>query len=125
MPIPNIAVATPGVVLLPIHLPGQYSADVTAAARLKLPFAARVLGISVSARASGGATPTLGVDIEDDGASILTEAVSVTEGQVAEASIEASKAALDDESVLTVDLAITGTTPTWDDVDVLITLARI
>ena len=122
---PNLSIAIPGVVLLPLHLPGQYTASVTAVARLKLPFAARVLGVSAAARDSGGTSPTLTVDIEDDGESILTSAVSVTEGAVAQAAIDAAKAVIADESELTVDLAITGTTPTWDDVDVLLTLVRI
>ena len=125
MTTPNLSIAIPGVVLLPLHLPGQYTASVTAVARLKLPFAARVLGVSAAARDSGGTSPTLTVDIEDDGESILTSAVSVTEGAVAQASIDAAKAVIADESELTVDLAITGTTPTWDDVDVLLTLVRI
>ena len=125
MTTPNLSIAIPGVVLLPLHLPGQYSASVTAVARLKLPFAARVLGVTAAARDSGGAAPTLTVDIEDDGTSILTEAVSVTEGEVTEADIDETKAVIGDESVLTVDLAITGADTTWDDVDVLITLVRI
>ena len=57
MTTPNLSIAIPGVVLLPLHLPGQYTASVTAVARLKLPFAARVLGITAAARDSGGAAP--------------------------------------------------------------------
>lgn len=125
MTTPNIAISTPGVLVLPIHLQGQFTESVTAAARIKLPFAAQVLGVSAAARDSGGTDPALAVDVEDDGTSILTEAVSVTKGQVAEASVDGAKALIADESVLTVDLTITGTTPTWDDVDVIITLVRV
>lgn len=119
---PNLSVATPGVVLLPIHLQGQHTANVTSAARIKLPFPAKVLGVSASARASGGTTPTLTVDVLDDGVSMLSAPVTVTAGTVAEAIVAAAKVA--DESLLTVNLAIGGSTPTWDDIDVLVTLVR-
>lgn len=119
---PNLSVATPGVVLLPIHLQGQHTANVTAAARIKLPFPAKVLGVSASARASGGTTPTLTVDVLDDGVSMLSAPITVTAGAVAEGTVAAATVA--DESLLTVNLAIGGSTPTWDDIDVLVTLVR-
>ena len=119
---PNLSVATPGVVLLPIHLQGQHTANVTAAARLKLPFPAKVLGVSAAARASGGTTPTLTVDVLDDGVSVLSAPITVTAGAVAEGAVAAATVA--DESLLTVNLAIGGSTPTWDDIDVLVTLVR-
>lgn len=118
----NISVATPGVVLLPVHLQGQHTTDVTAAARIKLPFPAKVLGVSASARASGGTTPTLTVDVLDDGTSVLSAPVSVTAGSVSEGTVTST--GIGDESLLTVNLAIGGTTPTWDDIDVLVTLIR-
>jgi len=123
MAIKNLGVATPGVLLLPFHLQGQFTGDVTAAARLKLPFKARVLGVSAAARASGGTSPTLTVDVKEGGTTILTAPVAVTAGAVAEASV--ADAALADEAELTVDLAIGGSSPTWDDIDVLITLVRV
>ncbi|WP_316978044.1 hypothetical protein [Shumkonia mesophila] len=119
---PNIAVATPGVQIVPIHLQGQFTADVTAVVRLKLPFPAKVLGVSASARASGGTTPTLTVDVLDDGTTILAAPIAVTAAAVAEGTLAAPTIA--DESVITVNLVITGTNPTWDDIDVVITLIR-
>ena len=119
---PNLSVATPGVVLVAVHLPGQYTADVTGVTRIKLPFPAKVLGVSAAARASGGTSPTLTVDVQDDGVTILSSPVSVTAGTVAEATLASTSIA--DESVITLNLAITGTSPTWDDVDVVLTLAR-
>ncbi|MBF0248038.1 MAG: hypothetical protein HQL36_08210 [Alphaproteobacteria bacterium] len=118
----NLSVSTPGVVLLPVHLQGQHTADVTAAARIKLPFPAKVLGVSAAARASGGTTPTLTVDVLDDGVSMLSAPIAVTAGAVAEGTVTST--AVGDESVVTVNLAIGGTTPTWDDIDVLVTLVR-
>jgi hypothetical protein len=118
----NLSVSTPGVVLLPIHLQGQFGTSVTAASRIKLPFPAKVLGVSASARASGGSTPTLTVDLMDDGASVLSAPITVTAGAVAEGAVTGSNVA--DESLLTVNLAIGGSSPTWDDIDVLVTLVR-
>ena len=118
----NLSVATPGVVLLPVHIQGQHTASVTAAARIKLPFPAKVLGVTAAARASGGTSPTLTVDVLDDGTSVLSAPISVTAGAVAEGTVTST--AIADESVVTVNLAIGGTSPTWDDIDVLVTLVR-
>lgn len=108
--------------VIPLHLAGQYTANVTGAARFQLPYKARLIGVSASARASGGTSPTLTVDVKDDGASALSAPVAVTAGSVAEATI--ANAAVVDESVITVDLAIGGTSPTWNDITVLITVVR-
>lgn len=119
---PNYSTAIPGVVVVPVHLSGQYTADVTAVAKIKLPFRAQIVGVSATARASGGTTPTLTVDVQDDGVTVLTAPVAITAGAVAEAAL--ATATIADESIVTIDLAITGTTPTWDDIDVLLTLIR-
>ena len=119
---PNYSVAVPGVEVIPIQLSGQYTSTTAAVARFQLPFKARVIGVSASARASGGTSPTLTVDVQDDGTTILSSPVSVTAGSVSEGTISAPAVA--DESVMTVDLAIGGTSPTWDDITVLVTVVR-
>ncbi len=118
----NYSLAIPGVVTIPLQLSGQYTATETDVVTFALPFKARVLGVTASARASGGTSPTLTVDVQDDGTTILSAPLSVTAGSVSEATISAPSVA--DESVVTVDLAITGTSPTWDDVTVLLTVIR-
>ncbi|MGE0256907.1 MAG: hypothetical protein AB7N54_19960 [Alphaproteobacteria bacterium] len=118
----NVPVAIPGVVLVPLSIEGQRTADVTAVVRFKLPFPARVLGVSATARASGGTTPTLTVDVLEAGTTILDDPIAVTAGTVAEGTV--TDAVLADEAVITVNLAITGTNPTWDDITVLLTLVR-
>lgn len=123
MPTQTPGLSTPGVFPLPIHLAGQHTADRTAVSRIKLPFPAKILGVSVSARASGGTTPTLAVDVQAGGTTILSAPISVTAGAVAEGTVATDTIA--DEAILTVDLAIGGTNPTWDDLDVLLTLVRI
>lgn len=119
---PNYSVATPGVVLLPVHLSGQYDADVTGVATVQLPFPARILGVSATARASGGSAPTLAVEVLDDGTTVLSAPIDVTAGAVAEGTLAAPVVA--DESEISIDLAFGGTSPTFDDIDILITLVR-
>jgi len=119
---PNYAIAVPGVVTIPIQLSGQYTTNTTAVARFAMPFKARVIGVSASARASGGTSPTLTVDLQDDGTSVLSAPVGVTAGSVSEGTIANPLVA--DESVMTVNLAIGGTSPTWDDITILITVVR-
>lgn len=120
---PNVGVGVGhDVVVLPLHISKQYTATTAAVARLTLPFRAQVLGVSASARASGGTTPTLTVDVKEGGSTILSAPISVTAGSVTEGTL--TDTVLADESAITVDLTIGGTSPTWDDIVVLITLVR-
>ncbi len=119
----NYSTAVTGVTVIPVQLSGQYIATTSAVVRFALPFKAHIVGVTVSARASGGTSPTLTVDVNDDGVSVLSSAVSVTAGSVSEGTI--SNTSIADESVMTVDLTIGGTSPTWDDITVLLTVVRI
>lgn len=120
---PNYAVGTGvDVVVIPLHISGQYTATTVAVARFTLPFKAQLIGVSASARASGGTTPTLTVDVLEAAVSVLSTPVAVTAGAVSEATI--TDANLADESAITVNLAITGTSPTWNDIVVFITVVR-
>lgn len=110
------------VVVVPLHISGQYTATTVAVARFTLPFPATLVGVSASARASGGTSPTLTVDVMEGGVTTLSAPIAVTAGAVAEGTI--TDAALADESAITVNLAITGTSPTWNDIVVLVTLVR-
>ncbi len=118
----NYSAAVPGVVLIPLQLSGQYTANTTAVVRFALPFPARIVGVTASARASGGTTPTLTVDLLDDGVTVLSAPVSVTAGSVAEGAVSAPT--ISDESVMTVNLAIGGTSPTWNDITIMVTAVR-
>ena len=119
----NITPAISGVLVLPIHISGQVTATVANVVQFTLPFAAKVLGVSVTARASGGTSPTLTVMVEDDGVDILTGAISITAGTVSEGALIATPV-IADESEITIDLVIGGSSPTWDDITVLTTLIR-
>ncbi|MEQ8605179.1 MAG: hypothetical protein RIB45_17845 [Marivibrio sp.] len=120
---PNLGVATPGVVLMPIQLSGQVGANVTGAATFQLPFKAKILGVTATARASGGTSPTLAIEVLDDGTTVLTAPIAVTAGTVSEGALAAPVVA--DESEISIDLDLGGTSPTWDDVSILITLVRL
>jgi hypothetical protein len=119
---PNVAVGAGQVAVIPLHLSKQYTVSLTAEARFAMPFACDVLGVQASARASGGTSPTLTIDVKEGGTTILSAPFAVTAGSVSEGTI--TDAAIADEAVITVDLAITGTSPTWDGVMVLLTCAR-
>ncbi len=118
---PNVSLTTP-VVVVPLQLSGQYTADGTAVAKFTMPFPARVLGITMTAQASGGTNPTLAIDVKEGSTSILTAPTAITAGAVANAAIADYQRA--DEAVVTVNLDLGGTNPTWDNITIFITLAR-
>lgn len=111
------------VVLVPFHVSGQYTADTTAVIKVTLPFKAKLIGVSATARASGGTTPTLTVDLLQGGTTVLSAPIAITAGTVAEGTV--TTATLTDEASITVNLVITGTTPTWNDITILLTLVRL
>lgn len=119
---PNYAVAIPGVVVIPFHVSGQYTATAVGVARFAMPFPARIVGVHASARASGGTSPTLTVNLMDDGASVLSAAITVTAGNITHGTV--ANPVISDESVMTVDLTIGGTSPTWNDITIFVTAVR-
>lgn len=118
----NYAIAVPGVVVIPFHVSGQYTATTANVITFAMPFKCRLIGVGATARASGGTSPTLTVDVLDDSVSVLSAAISITAGTYSEGTI--ANAVVADESVMTVTLTIGGTSPTWNDITVLITGVR-
>lgn len=118
---PNYPTTT-SVQIVPLVISGQYTATTTGVVQIKLPFKARLVGVSATARASGGTSPTLTVNVKQGATSVLSAPIGITAGTVAEGTISSSQLA--DESTLTVDLTIGGTSPTWNDISVVLTLAR-
>lgn len=119
---PNYASAVPGVVVIPVFISGQRTATTASVVLFKIPFKARLIGVGASARASGGTTPTLTVDVKVAGTTVLSAPFAVVAAAYSEGTI--STAAIADEAAVTIDLAITGTTPTWDDITVFLTVLR-
>lgn len=129
LPLPAAQAATPNyapafnVTPIVLHISGQYTATTAAVAKFNVPFKARVIGVGASARASGGTTPTLTVDVKTAGSTILSAPISVTAATYTEGTI--TTPVLADESALTVDLTIGGTSPTWNDITVVVTVVRL
>lgn len=109
--------------VIAFHVSGQYTATTAGVVRFKLPFAAKVINVTAAARASGGTTPTLTVDLKNGGTTILSAPFAVTAGASSEAASVTSPN-IADESVVTVDFTIGGTSPTWNDITILLTVIR-
>ncbi len=121
---PNPTPNSPGYEVLIFSINKQYTATTAGVVRFKMPWPAKLVTVQAAARASGGTTPTLTVDVKEAGTSKLTSAVTVTAGSVAEAAIGTTPR-IADEAVITVDLTIGGTTPTWDDITVIMVVKRL
>lgn len=119
---PNYSTAIGGVVVIPLQLSGQVTTTTTNVVKFAMPFKAKIIGVSATARASGGTSPTLTIDLLDDTVSALSAPLAITAGTVAEATI--ANAAVADESIMSVNLAIAGTSPTWNDITILVTIIR-
>lgn len=120
----NLPISTPGVLLLPFTFPGANAATAVARARFDLPFPAKLLDAQASARASTGTDPTLAIDVQADGETVLNADIAVTAGSVTHGVIATDRLA--DEAELTIDFTIGGTSsPTFNDVVVVLTLVRI
>ena len=101
---------------------GQYSATLDPIATFQMPFGATLVEVSAAARdidtADGNETYT--IDLEDDGTTVLTSAISiVADNTVVVGSI--ASASIADNSKMEVVLTIAGTSPTLDDLTVLCT----
>lgn len=100
----------------------QYTVTTANVVKIAIPFKAQIVGVTATARASGGTSPTLTVDVLEAGATVLSAPIAITAGTVAEGTITDS--AIADEALVTVNLAIGGTSPTWDDITVTLSVIR-
>lgn len=119
---PNYPEIINGIQIVPFHISGPSTTTTIGVVKFQIPFKAQVLGISATARASGGTSPTLTVDVKEAGTSILSAPMSITAGTVTEAVV--SDNMLADEAAITVDITIGGTSPIWNDITVILTLRR-
>lgn len=118
----NFSETISGIQVVPFHISGQYTATTAGVVQFQIPFKAQVLGVSATARTSGGTSPTLTIDVKEAGTTILSAPMSITAGIVTEGVVTDSSLA--DESLITADFAITGTSPTWNDITLILTLRR-
>ena len=116
----NVSPGSAGYMQLPIHISGQYTASTTAVAKWLAPMPCEVYHVSATARASGGASPTLSVVFKNGASTVSTMAVTagaITEGVLANTTVA-------DEATLSIDFTIGGTSPTWNDIMVLVGCKR-
>ena len=117
--VPNIAVGSGQVVVVPLHITGAISATVTGISKFNMPFPCQLIGVSASSQAINGTTNT--VDVKLGGVSVLSSAITIAAaGTVYEGTISTST--ITDEGVITVDITIAGTSLTHT--TVLLTCAR-
>jgi hypothetical protein len=119
---PNPSTSSTGYIMFPIQISGQYTSTTASVVKFKLPWPHKLLYVGAVARASGGTSPTLTVDLKMGGTSVLSSAMSITAGTITDGTISTS--VLTDESTITVDLTIGGTSPTWNDITVFIAVKR-
>jgi hypothetical protein len=125
MPARRYPADSPMLLVIPLTLNRQYNATTANAARVRLPCDARLVDAAFAVRASGGTSPTLTIDVQDDGVTLLTTPTPVTAaGGIQEASIVANPVIAKD-SVIALNLAIGGTSPTFDDITATLTFERM
>lgn len=116
----NVSPGSAGYHLLPIHISGQYTATTTAVAKWLAPMPCEIFHVSATARASGGTSPTLSVVMKNGASTVSTLAITagtITEGTLANTTVP-------DETALSIDFTIGGTSPTWNDIMVLVGCKR-
>lgn len=101
---------------------GQFTSTVDPLATFQMPFSATLTEVSVCARdidtTSGNETYT--VDLEEAGTSVLSSAINITADNTPVVGT-ISDSALADNAKIEVVLTLGGTTPTIDDITILIT----
>ena len=120
----NYSSAVPGIVPFTFFMDGQFTTTQTGVIKFNMPFKARLIGAQISCEAVTGTSPQNAVDIKDDGTTVLSATMDVTAADtVVEGTVSAP--AIADESVMTVDFTITGTSPTFDDCVLILLVARV
>lgn len=119
----NPSPASPGYTPVVIPIMGQYSSSRTGIVKFTAPSGYRVVNATATARASSGDAPTLTVDVKSGSTSMFSTPVAVTAGAIATA-VLGTAPNIADESTVSVDLAIGGSTPLWQDITVFMLLKR-
>lgn len=119
-------IAMPGVQVIPLTAWGNtVSSGTHTLFKLKLPFAAKLLGVSAwvghADLTTGDETYTMSISGSSAGNLVTPFAVN-TPAAVQEASVVNS--AISDEETITISLATGGTTPAWTNATVALTVAR-
>lgn len=112
---------SPGYTPMVVPILGVYSGSRTAIVKWKAPTGYNVVHASATVRASSGTNPTL--KVRANSGAFVNWSTSVTAGSIATAAI--NKAAIADESTVSYDLVIGGTSPKWSDITLMLLLKRL
>ncbi|MFQ5574666.1 MAG: hypothetical protein ACE5E0_03460 [Terriglobia bacterium] len=107
-----------------LHAGNQRTTTQAGVFGFELPEAFQIDKVICYARASGGTSPTLTVDVQEAGSTILDSPIAVTAGSVSTGTPSGSNNKIAANADVTVDFTIGGTTPTWDDVTVTLVCSR-
>lgn len=97
----------------------QLTASVAGLLAFQVPCDGELIEISRYARTSGGTSPTLSLSIKKGGATLTSVGVTAGTASGTEVSYPVAKG-----DTITVDAALGGTNPTWDDVSLMLTFRR-
>ena len=125
VPDSDVDLGNVGVFTIAIHHEGQETATLNPTAAFQMPFAATLTEVSVHARDidTTDTDETYTVDIEEAGTSVLSSAISITADDTAVVGT-ISDSAIADNAKIEVVLTLGGTTPTIDDLTVLLTFQK-
>lgn len=117
----NPSTGSSGYFVMTFHFDSQLTATVADKAQWRMPWPAELIAIKCSGRALGGTTPTYTWTLQEGaGANATcapTTAATEVEGTITDSSIA-------DEASMTLDYASTGTSPTADDMTVILIFKR-
>lgn len=119
----NPAQGASGYYVMTFHFDSQLTATVADKAQWKMPWPSQLVQVKCSGRAFGGsATPTYTWTLQEAAGTAATCAPTTAATEV-EGTI--SDAAIADEASMTLDYASTGTSPTADDMTVILIFKRL
>ena len=117
----NPSPASPGYYVMTLHFDSQLTATVADKAQWKMPWPSELVAIKCSGRAFGGTSPTFTWTLQEAAGTAATCAPTTAATEV-EGTI--SDSTLADEASMTLDYASTGTSPTADDMTVVLIFKR-
>ncbi len=123
---PTLPALGSSVQILTFHLSGQYTAATyTGVVKFNAPYAMRVLYVQAVVRAQGGTQGTTTVQVKNAGSNVTNAMdLTVAAGTVVEASTYTNRSVAKDAAV-TADLVISGgSSPTINDVTILMVVGR-
>ena len=119
---PNPSPASPGYYMMTLHFDSQLTATVADKAQWKQPWPSELVAIKCSGRAFGGTSPTFTWTLQE-GAGAAATCAPTTAATEVEGTITDS--AIADEASMTLDYASAGTSPTADDMTVILIFKRL